>query len=131
MFAARDVNPEEAAENEQDGSLTGKGFAQSGGVAGAVKKVLAEEGTKIPFTCATCNGAKECKRVLSILNAGRLPEDFVEGMACEGGCIAGPAGAESLRIIKKNRSKLLAQADSRTATENISKLHDFSNIRMD
>lgn len=131
MFSARDVDPEEAADGEQDGSLAGKGFAQSGGVAGAVKRVLAEEASKTPFTCAACDGAKECKRVLAILNAGRLPEDFVEGMTCEGGCIAGPAGVESLRNIKKNRSKLLAQADSRTGIENISELHDFSDIRMD
>ena len=33
------------------------------------------------------NGAAECKKALMFLQRGRLPEDFIEGMACEGGCV--------------------------------------------
>ncbi len=130
MFIARNINLEELANDEQDGSLYGKEFAQSGGVAGAVKKVLEEENFKTPFSCVHCNGAQECKRILSIMNAGRLTEDFVEGMACEGGCIAGPAGVESLQNIKKHRKNLLAHADNRTINENVNRIHDFSHTRM-
>lgn len=130
LFAAKNINLEETAENEQDGSIAGKGFAQSGGVAGAVKKVLNEEAFEMPFSCIHCDGAQECKKILSIMNAGRLTEDLVEGMACKGGCIAGPAGVESLQHIKKNRSKLLTQADNRTVTENVSEMHDFSHVKM-
>ena len=64
------------------------------------------------------------------MNAGRLAEDLVEGMACEGGCIAGPAGVEPLLNIKKNRRKLLAKADNRSSIENVSKVHDFSHVKM-
>ena len=36
-----------------------------------------------------CTGAAECKKALMMLKAGRLPADFIEGMACVGGCIGG------------------------------------------
>lgn len=128
MFFAREINVMDPAENEQDGSLPGKGFAQSGGVAGAVARVLENEGFDLPFTCVKCSGAEECKKTLMVLNAGRLPNDLVEGMACEGGCIAGPGGVEELQKLLKNRSKLLAGADQRGIHENIEKIHDFSHI---
>jgi ferredoxin hydrogenase large subunit len=131
MFAAREINVLSEVENEQDGSLAGKGYAQSGGVSGAVGILLEEEGFDAPFSCVKCNGAAECKKTLMILNSGRLPEDFVEGMACEGGCIAGPGGVEEMQKLLKNRSKLMAAADKRGITENIKQIHDFSNIKMD
>ena len=130
MFNAKEINVEEEAEDEQDGSRAGKNFAQSGGVSGAVMQALKEEGFDKPVSCVQCNGAKECKKILMIMNAGRLPNDFVEGMACEGGCIAGPAGVETPRNIKKNRSALIAKADQRTITENVTKIHDFSKINL-
>ena len=52
-------------------------------------------------------------------------------MACEGGCIAGPGGVESPVRVKKNRAKLLAQADSRGVVENIQQIHDYSDVNMD
>lgn len=130
MFTAKGIHVSDHAENEQDGSLAGKGFAQSGGVAGAVKRVLQDEEFDMPFTCVKCDGAKDCKKALMLLSAGRLPEDFIEGMACEGGCIAGPGGVEEVQKLMKNRGKLLAAADHRGIKENIEKIHDFSNINM-
>ncbi len=131
MFAAKEINVLDEAENEQDGSRAGKGFAQSGGVTGAVTEVLEEEGYNLPFSCVKCNGAAECKKTLMILNAGRLPENFVEGMACEGGCVAGPGGVQEVQKLIKNRKKLVAAADNRGVTENIQKIHDFSKIKLD
>ena len=131
LFTSKGINVLDEADNEQDGSLPGKGFAQSGGVSSAVGVVLEEEGFDMPFTCVKCNGSNECKKTLMILNAGRLQEDLVEGMACEGGCIAGPAGVEEMQKLLKNRGKLMATADKRGVTENIQEIHDFSNIKMD
>lgn len=130
MFAAQDIDPNEMADNEQDGSIYGKGFAQSGGVSGAVMRVLEEEGCDLSVSCKKCTGAKECKKALMILNAGRLPENLVEGMACEGGCIDGPASILSHQRIVKNRDKLLKNADQRTITENLEQ-HGFSRIKME
>ncbi|QAT49830.1 4Fe-4S dicluster domain-containing protein [Caproiciproducens sp. NJN-50] len=131
LFTARGIDVEAEPETEQDGSRAGKGFAQSGGVAGAVAQVFQEEKADLPFTCVKCNGAQECKKTLAILNAGRLAENFVEGMACEGGCVAGPAGIEEPMKLKKNRAAILARADQRSISENIQKKHDFSQVKME
>ena len=130
MFDARNIRPDEPAENEQDGSKAAKGFAQSGGVAASVSEVLDEEGFDLPYSCVKCNGAKECKKFLMVMNAGKMPEDLLEGMACEGGCVAGPGGIEVLQKVLRSRTKLLAAADKRGIAENIQQLHDFSNISM-
>ncbi len=127
MFSARNIDPIQFKEESQDGSVYGKGFAQSGGVSGAVRRVLEENGIEVPVSCVKCNGARECKKILAMLNAGKLPENMVEGMACEGGCIAGPGTIVLVRNAIKSRTKLLAQADKRTIQENFDD-HRFSEI---
>ena len=131
MFDAMGINPAEEAENEQDGSKPGKNFAQSGGVAASVAQVLDEEGFDLPVSCTKCNGAKECKKFLMLMNAGKMPDDILEGMACEGGCVAGPGGVETLQKLLRTRTKLIAAADNRGVTENVKTLHDFSGINME
>ena len=72
----------------------------------------------------TCNGAQECKRALLMLRAGKLPEDFIEGMICEGGCVNGPGSVKSLSQYQVDRNKLLAQSDARTITGSIAEYSD-------
>ena len=36
-----------------------------------------------------------------LLKAGRLTEDFIEGMCCVGGCMGGPANLSELQKSKK------------------------------
>ena len=132
MFEARDIDvssfdPQSADSN--DASKFGKGFALSGGVVGAVVRVLEEENYNKPFSYIKCDGARECKKALQMLGAGRLNETFVEGMACENGCIAGPVGILPLRQTMNNRKKLMAQADDRSIDENL-QTHDFSKINL-
>lgn len=130
MFDAKGVCPEtEEAENEQDGSVYGKGFAQSGGVSACVMRVLAEKGQDIDLKVLKCNGAAECKKALTILNAGKLPEDFIEGMSCIGGCIAGPGSILPTNAIIKNRMALLKEADNRDITAN-NQTHDYDQLNM-
>lgn len=130
MFEAKGINPEtEACENEQDGSIYGKGFAQTGGVAGSVLRALEERGSDLEISVMKCAGADECRKALLLLGAGKLKEDMIEGMACAGGCIAGPASVETLTNIIKNRQQLLKQADGRTITDNLAN-HEYERIEM-
>ena len=39
----------------------------------------------------SCNGLAECNAALLKKSKGVLKENFIEGMACDGGCIGGPA----------------------------------------
>ena len=38
-----------------------------------------------------CNGIEACRVALIKAQKGLLDANFIEGMACEGGCIGGPA----------------------------------------
>ncbi len=120
MFDARGIDPESiAAADIQQGSIYGKNFAVSGGVAASVQQVLVEDGFDLPVTCLRCNGAAECKKALTMLRAGKLPETLVEGMACEGGCVNGPAKITDLRKSLGLRKQLLRNADERRVGENV------------
>ncbi len=108
-------------ENEyQEASVWGKKFAGSGGVANAVKECMEERGfdTK-DISVRKCAGGQECKTALLLLKAGRLPEDFVEGMMCPGGCVGGPSKHMAENEIIKSRNHLLDTADSRGIIENL------------
>ncbi len=106
----------------QESSIYGKRFGNSGGVTAAVLQSLREDG-RVVDDAKVCiaNGAKECKKALMLLKAGKLPEDFIEGMACEGGCVGGPSAFNDYISTKKSRDELLNQADGRSIHGNLSK----------
>ena len=53
------------------------------------------------------------------MKAGRLPEDFIEGMACEGGCVGGPSSYKDQMQAKKARDTLIKEADDRGIYDNL------------
>lgn len=66
----------------------------SGGLSDAVGQALKERNINSDeFQCKPlpCNGILECKTALLKASKGLLKENFIEGMACENGCIGGPA----------------------------------------
>lgn len=69
---------------------TAHGFAQNGGVTAAVKAYV---GGKFDFTGVQVAGLT--KKNVALLKAygktGKAPVQFIEVMACDGGCISGPA----------------------------------------
>ena len=58
-----------------------------------------------------------------LMKAGKLPEDFIEGMACEGGCVGGPSSFNDMISTKKFRDELLDKADGREIHENLKGYH--------
>ena len=74
-----------------DASYFGRIFARSGGLAEAVKEGLIETGNeKYELKAEVCNGIEQCNLALLKKNKGILDANFIEGMACVGGCIGGP-----------------------------------------
>ena len=93
LFAAKSIDVT-AAEKTASGNASyyGRIFAKSGGLTAAVQQALKEQGfEQFAVQPAICNGIAECRTVLHKIKKGQLRENFVEGMACEGGCIGGPA----------------------------------------
>ena len=83
----------ESLPNEQleDASSFGRKFARSGGVAAAVAEAFAEKGTAFELKPELCSGATQCRVALLKALKGRLDANFIEGMACEDGCMGGAA----------------------------------------
>ncbi len=130
MCIAKDIDPETCEGNMQQASAFGRGYASSGGVARAVHAALVDGGEPVDVAVCHGNGAAECKKALLLLSAGRLPEQLLEGMACEGGCVAGPACVAELRDAVKQRQQLLKQADGRSAADAINAC-DFSGVPLE
>jgi iron only hydrogenase large subunit-like protein len=71
-------------------SYFGRIFARSGGLSDAVAQALKEQSIEFDLKPCACDGIEACKMALVKANAGVLPYNFIEGMACLGGCIGGP-----------------------------------------
>jgi len=103
LFVAADVNLA-AIEAEEDsavpGSGDGQGFAAAGGVKNAIAKGVAQI-NDIYFEGKNAQGLKECMEDLTLLSQGKAEYNFLEGMACLGGCLGGPGALVDYRKTKR------------------------------
>lgn len=91
MLDGKGVDLSELEESPlNNASIYGRGFAASGGVTAAVKSILKDKEDNVEYETYICNGITECKKILTLAKLGRIKNAFIEGMACEGGCIKGP-----------------------------------------
>lgn len=72
-----------------DASFYGRIFARSGGLSQAVAHVLEEKRSDFVVNPVVCDGIEACRIALLKKNKNVLKENFIEGMACTGGCISG------------------------------------------
>lgn len=120
ILAGKSIELEPTEVFTQQGSIFGKRFGNSAGVTAAVLQCMKEQGVDTTdIKVKVSNGAAECKMNLTLMKMGRLPEQFMEGMVCQGGCVQGPAAQKSLAELTKDREALLAKADKREVHENL------------
>lgn len=75
----------------------------------------------VTLKIAVINGTGDARRVLEKLKIGELYYDFIEVMACEGGCIAGggqPRNSLNTPILKNKRAKGLYKSDKKMKIRN-------------
>ncbi|MDD7521131.1 MAG: [Fe-Fe] hydrogenase large subunit C-terminal domain-containing protein [Lachnoclostridium sp.] len=91
LFDSRDIEIAELDEEELDNaSYFGRIFARCGGLAEAVAEGIKEHGdTEFELKAVSCDGIEECKIALLKKSKGVLDANFIEGMACVGGCVGG------------------------------------------
>ena len=127
LIDSMDIDIEHLEESVLDeASGFGREFAFSGGLSAAVTQVLKEmaeaegpnsDAAKFVLKAVSCDGIDQCQTTLIRANKGILPANFIEGMACEGGCIG---GAGCLTHGEKNRAaieKHSSQAKKKTILE--------------
>ena len=120
LLDSRGIEIKPVEESYQEASLFGKKFAGTGGVAAAVLEVMKEMGEDVSdITLLTCAGGDECKKALTLLKAGKLKEDFIEGMMCPGGCVGGPSRHQAEGLVLRARTQLFAEADQRAILDNL------------
>lgn len=119
ILDAKDVKVKASGTPLQQGSMYGRRFAHAGGVTASVLQSLKEKGIDKEVKVYRANGAKDCKKALMLLKNARLPEDFIEGMACEGGCVNGPGSRLAELESKRFRDALQKKMDDRKVTDTV------------
>ena len=121
MFEAKNVRFEDIPKEEEvplnQGTGAGRGFAVTGGVAGAVVDAIHRMDPDREVKVASAEGLDNCKKMLLLAKAGKYNGYLLEGMACPGGCVAGagtiqPVGRSAAAINKYSR-----EADKQNALD--------------
>ena len=104
LFDSRDIEIETLEEGVLDNaSYFGRIFARSGGLTDAAAQAMKEQNIDFEIKPVVCDGIEACRMALLKLNKGILDGNFIEGMACIGGCIG---GAGCLTHGEKNKSEV-------------------------
>ncbi len=119
MFEAKKIDFEklEAQDYLNEGTGAGRGFAVSGGVAGAVENMIKAEHPDMELKIAHAEGLRDCRKLMAMAKAGKYNGYLLEGMACPGGCIAGPGTILSVDQAKKLVEKYKNEAHCAAPTE--------------
>ena len=119
MFEAKEVDfaTIEAGEPMNEGTAAGRGFAVSGGVAGAVEKLIHETNPDLEVKTARAEGLRECRKLMTMAKAGKYNGYLLEGMACPGGCVAGAGTILPVDLAAKVVGRYQSEAKSESPLE--------------
>jgi len=112
IFVAREIDT--AASREAAPAVRGtapsRGYAAAGGVSKAVGACVICKGTSAPKTHLIDGLTRQNINLLRAWSEGTpCPADLVEVMACQGGCIAGPAVVGNPKLAAKALGEILSQ----------------------
>lgn len=90
LFDSKNIDITALEEDVLDNaSYYGRIFARSGGLSDAVSQALAEQNIDFDLEPFVCDGIEACRVALLKKRKNVLDANFIEGMACNGGCIGG------------------------------------------
>ncbi|MCD7715414.1 MAG: 4Fe-4S dicluster domain-containing protein [Lachnospiraceae bacterium] len=129
MFEAKEVDFSSLEEQDlpQEASADGRGFAVSGGVAGAVVNCIKELYPDMEVKTESAEGLDNCRKLLSLAKAGKYNGYLLEGMACPGGCVAGAGTRQPIakatasvgQIKKKSTAKVALESNYRELLQDL------------
>ncbi|MDI9540095.1 MAG: 4Fe-4S dicluster domain-containing protein [Bacillota bacterium] len=90
LFDSKDIDITKLEETQlNDASYFGRVFARSGGLTEAMAQGIKEHNSDFDFNPLVCDGIDSCRIALLRKKNNVLNANFIEGMACDGGCIGG------------------------------------------
>ncbi len=124
LFDSRDIDITTLEEDVLDNaSYYGRIFARSGGLSDAVAEGLKEQGLDdFKLNACACDGIEACRVALLKKSKNLLDANFIEGMACIGGCIGGAGCLTHGEKSKSDVDKYGMLAHEKTITEAVSVL---------
>ena len=104
FMVAYDIHVSDCSEKELDQQITrfGRGFAQAGGVRDAVVNAIGNK-----YKTASFEGLDKKNQALLKTMPKKPEAQFIEVMACDGGCINGPCSLAPLTLAKRQIKKVL------------------------
>jgi ferredoxin hydrogenase large subunit len=101
LFAASSINLAQIDKEEklEDAGALGRQFAYAGGLQKSLQELAA-----VDFDSKQVDGLGRLKKELYLIKADKNNYNFLEGMACVGGCIGGPSA-----MINQKKAKKLIQ----------------------
>lgn len=113
LFDSRSIDPEALPDAPlDDASGFGRIFGHVGGLAAAAAEALKEQHIDFDVRPLSCSGIDECRVALLKASKGRADFNFLEGMACSGGCVNG-----SGNLTHRDKNKTLVDAHGRQAVK--------------
>jgi len=110
-------------------SYYGRIFARNGGLSDAVCEALKEQNiSDFDFKPISCDGIEECRAALLKASRSALPNNFIEGMACMGGCIGGAGCLTHEEKDKREVDKYGMEAYEKTIKDAIDVLPNVNEV---
>jgi iron only hydrogenase large subunit-like protein len=125
MFEAKEINFEtiEPLYDLNEGTAAGRGFAVSGGVAGAVSNLIKETHPDVEVKTARAEGLRDCRKLMTLAKAGKYDGYLLEGMACPGGCVAGAGTLLPVELAANVVGRYQNEADAESPLESAYRDH--------
>ncbi|MBQ3529324.1 MAG: 4Fe-4S dicluster domain-containing protein [Oscillospiraceae bacterium] len=119
MFEAKEIDFEtiEPMYDLNEGSAAGRGFAVSGGVAGAVADVIRKLNPEAEVLTARAEGLRDCRKLMTLAKNGKYDGYLLEGMACPGGCVAGAGTLLPVELAANVVGRYQKEADKESPME--------------
>ncbi len=125
LFDSREIDLTTLKEETfDDASYFGRIFARCGGLAEAVAQGLKEHGANFELKAISCDGIEQCKLALLKKSKNLLDANFIEGMACLGGCVGGAGCLTHSERNKDAVDKFSKASNKKSISDSVSKLQN-------
>ena len=120
LFEAADVDLAATGKETEmeDASHDGRIYARTEGVATAISRAVNRIDPSLQIKAVHGDGIKECMTLLKLVEQGKLAANFMEGMACAGGCVGGPGNIIPAQEGREHVNEFAESASSLSAPDN-------------